>query len=247
MSLILDTWDLAKKISSLGLRIQNTKEYLNADIENDEGFLKYGVSMFIAKVLAMTEQRRKQEDFPSQSHIKQLKSCWIQIINILRGLLSELNDLTHKKTKAYSKLIGLDIAGTTIEVSNPNLIANSMLMTRQQFEEHVETLKRLSIEKFDSMVEYTNDDIDSWFVEYTNRNEDIETTLQNLSIDSREIESELFNIKVKKEVIVAPLREYIEEWINKASTKITEIPTEAVNISHVTTTNKDTKGSSTSK
>jgi hypothetical protein len=45
------------------------------------------------------------------------------------------------------------------------------------------------------MVEYTYDDIDSWLVEYTNKNEDIETTLQNLSIDLREIESELFNIK----------------------------------------------------
>jgi hypothetical protein len=195
MSLILDTCDLAKKFSSLGLEIQHTKEYLNADIKHDEVFLKDGFSMFA----------------PSQSRIKQLKACYIARINILRGLLSELNDLMHKNTKAYSKLIGLDIANTTIEVSNPNLMVDSMLQTRQQFEEHVETLKRLSTKKFDSMVEYTNDDIDSWFVEYTNRNEDIETTLQNLSINSREIESELFNIKVKQEVTIAPLREYIEE------------------------------------
>jgi hypothetical protein len=104
MSLILNTWDLAKSFSSLGVRIQNTKEYLNADIENDEGFLKDGVSMFTAKVLAMTEQRRKQEDFPSQSRIKQLKACWIQRINILRGLLSELNDLTCKKYRGIFKI-----------------------------------------------------------------------------------------------------------------------------------------------
>ena len=67
----------------------------------------------------MTEQRRKQEDFPSQSCIKQLKACWIQRINILRGILSELNDLTCKNAEAYSKLIGLDIESTTIEVSDP--------------------------------------------------------------------------------------------------------------------------------
>jgi len=35
------------------------------------------------------------------------------------------------------------------------------------------------------MVEYAYDDIDSWLVEYTNKNEDIETTLKNLSIDLR--------------------------------------------------------------
>jgi hypothetical protein len=218
-----------KKKSSIGLRIQNTKEYLNTNLTNDEGFFTDGVAMFVAKVSAMTEQRRKQEDFPSQSRIKQLKACWIQRINTLRGLLNELNELSHKKMEAYSKVIGIDIAGTTIEVSDPNLISNSMLMTRQQFEEKVETLKRLSTEKFDSMVEYTYDDIDSWLVEYTNRNEDIETTLQNLSIDLREIESELFNIKVKQEVIVAPLREYIQEWLNKSLIKIYETPTEAVN------------------
>jgi hypothetical protein len=247
MSLILNTWDLAKSLSSLGVKIQNTKEYLNADIANDEGFLKDGVSMFATKVLAMTEQTRKQEDFPSQSRIKQLKACWIQRFNILRGLLNELNDLKCKKIKAYSKLIGLDIVGTTIEVSDPKLIANSMLLTRQQFEEHVETLKRLSAKKFDNMVEYTNDDIDSWFVEYTNRNEDIETTLQKLSINFREIENELFNIKIKQEVIVAPLKEYIEEWLKRILTKITKTPIEAVNIDHITTTNKYKKGASASK
>jgi hypothetical protein len=60
----------------------------------------------------------------------------------------------------------------------------------------------------------------TWLVEYTNKNEDIENTLQNLSIDYREIEGELFNIKVKQEVIVAPLRDYIEEWLNKSIAKI---------------------------
>jgi hypothetical protein len=247
MSLILNTWDLAKSLSSLGVKIQNTKEYLNTDIANDEGFLKDGVSMFATKVLAMTEQTRKQEDFPSQSRIKQLKACWIQRFNILRGLLNELNDLKCKKIKAYSKLIGLDIVGTTIEVSDPKLIANSMLLTRQQFEEHVETLKILLTEKFEIMVEYNNDDIDSWLVEYTNRGEDIDTTLQNLSINFREIENELFNIKGKQEVNVAPIREYIEEWFKKTLIKITEGPTEEVNISHITTINKDTKSTSTTK
>jgi hypothetical protein len=38
--------------------------------KNDEVFFTDGVSMFAAKVSTMTEQRRKQEDFPSQSHIK---------------------------------------------------------------------------------------------------------------------------------------------------------------------------------
>jgi hypothetical protein len=57
----------------------------------------------------------------------------------------------------------------------------------------------------------------------------------------------LFNIKVKQEVIVAPLREYIQEWLNKSLIKISETPTEAINTCNKTTTNKNTKGASTSK
>jgi hypothetical protein len=32
------------------------------------------------------------------------------------------------------------------------------------------------------MIEYIEDDIDNWLVEYANRNEDIETAAQNISI-----------------------------------------------------------------
>jgi hypothetical protein len=69
MSLILYLWDLAKIFSTLRLRIKNTKEYFNAYLKNDEGFFTDGVSIFVAKVSTMTYHRRKQEYFPSQSHI----------------------------------------------------------------------------------------------------------------------------------------------------------------------------------
>jgi hypothetical protein len=205
MSLILDAWDLESNFISLGSGIHNTREYLKANIENDEGFFKDGLATFIIKVSTMTKYERKQEDLPSKARIKKLNACWIQRINVLRELLNELNDLTSKKTKDYSKLAGLDIAGKTIEVEYPKLVSNSMLQTRQQFEEIVENLKKLSTNKFNSMIGYSENDIDNWLVEYANRNEDIETTLQNISIDYREYENELFKIKFKQEVIIAPL------------------------------------------
>jgi hypothetical protein len=71
MYLILNTWDLASSFVSLGSWIQNTREYLKADIENDEGFFKDGLATFIMKVSTMTEYERKQEDLPSQDQIKQ--------------------------------------------------------------------------------------------------------------------------------------------------------------------------------
>jgi hypothetical protein len=94
MSLILELWDMEKIFSSLGLRVQNTKEYLGADMKNDEGFYVDGIAMFATKVLAMMDQMRKQEDLPSQSRIKQLKACWIERINVLKGLLMQLDDVS---------------------------------------------------------------------------------------------------------------------------------------------------------
>jgi hypothetical protein len=179
--------DLESSCVSVGSRIHNTREYLKVDIENDEGFLKDGLVTFIIKASTMTTYERKQEDLPSQACIKRLKACWNQRINVLREILSELNELTSKKDEAYSKLIRLDLVGNNIEVEDPKLISNSLLQTRQQFEKIVENLKKLLAEKFNSMTEYTKNDIDNCLVEYSNRNEDIETNFQNLSIDYREL------------------------------------------------------------
>ena len=41
-------------------------------------------------------------------------------------------------------------------------------------------------------------------------------------MDMREFENQLFEIKTKNEIIVASLREYIEEWLKKELIKITE-------------------------
>jgi hypothetical protein len=123
-----------------------------------------------------------------------------------------------------------------------------MLMTRQQFEEQIEGLKKASAENFDTMVEFTHDDIDIYLVEYTNKNEEIENTFQNLSIDYREVEHKLFNIKVKQEVIVALLRDYIRKWLNNSIAKISKISAEAVTIGPLTSINKRlTKDAATSK
>ena len=77
--------------------------------------------------------------------------------------------------------------------------------------------------------------------------EDIENVLQNLSVDLREIEKELFNVKIKQELTVSPLRDFIQEWLNNSITKISEIPAEVVMIGNQTATNKSIKETSASK
>jgi hypothetical protein len=117
----------------------------------------------------------------------------MKIINTLKELLVDLDVLSVKKSEAYSKIMWLDLAGTTGEVQDPKLILNNILLARQQFEEHVEILKGISTKKFNPMTEYIEKEIESWLMEYVNKNEDIEITLQQLSIDNRELESTMLD------------------------------------------------------
>jgi len=161
ISLIVKLWDMEKSFSSLCLRIQNTKEYLNSYLKNDEGFYTNGLVMFAMKFSAMIEKTRKQEDTHFLSRIKQLKSYWMKIINVLKGLITQLTYLSRRKNEAYLKILDLDIARTTIKVPDPKYLSNSMFMTRQHFEEEVEKLKWTSAEIFYNMMEFTHDDIDN--------------------------------------------------------------------------------------
>jgi hypothetical protein len=95
------------------------------------------------------------------------------------------------------RLTEIDLEGTTREVQDSKLILNSIFMTKHQFEEYVEVLKGLSVKKFNSIIEYNENEIEKWLVSYANKNKDIEDTLHQLSFELRELEGMLFDIKVR--------------------------------------------------
>jgi hypothetical protein len=64
--------------------------------------------------------------------------------------------------------------------------------------------------------------VENWLVKYLIKNQDSEEALQNISIDLRELEVHLFNIKIRHEINVAPIRSYIEEWFKKVVEKLTD-------------------------
>jgi hypothetical protein len=81
--------------------------------------------------------------------------------------------------------------------------------------------KVFSIEKLYGIIEYDENTIDNWLVDYSINNRDIEEVLHGISINLRYLEGELFNIKIQHEINVAPMKSYIEEWFKKAIDKLT--------------------------
>jgi hypothetical protein len=127
--------------------------------------------------------------------------------------LDECDVVLVKKKTLYQRLIEIDLVGTTREVQDPKLILNSIFMTSYQFEECVEILKGLFAEKFNIIIDYNENEVKSWLVGYANKNEDIEDTFRQLSYELREFEVILFDIKIRQEINVPPMKEYIEDWL----------------------------------
>jgi hypothetical protein len=103
MSLILEAWDLATNLVSLGSNITNLREYLKVDLLNDKGFYKDVVIKFVLKISCMIELKRKEEDIPSPTHVKQLKACWMKSIKTLKEILSDFDTPSVKKGESYFK------------------------------------------------------------------------------------------------------------------------------------------------
>jgi hypothetical protein len=92
---------------------------------------------------------------------------------------------------------------------------NSLPLTKQEFDKQVVMFKTLSLEKFYSILQFDQAHVDDWLVKYVVQNEEIHQALSNLSIEFRELESDIFNIKIQNEISVAPMRSYIEEWLER--------------------------------
>jgi hypothetical protein len=176
----------------------------------------------------MTEMRRRQQDLPSKNRITQLNACWKEKVKNLHLIVQSCEQAISKKEKLFTKLTKIDLAGRTNDFQDPNLIVNSLPLTKQAFDKQVDIFKALSLEKFYNILEYGEDDVDNWLVDYSVQNEEIDQALRNLSIDLRELENELFNIKIWNEINVAPLRSYIEEWLERELKQVADERQQAV-------------------
>jgi hypothetical protein len=242
MALIIEAWEILKNMTSFGSRVHSFHEYLKANLKNEEDFYLDVVVPFGVKVSNMTELRRREEDLPSPSRIKKVNACWKVKIKNLNNIVQTCRQAISRREELFKRFTEVDLVGSTNKVQYPKLILNSLFLTKKQFDEQVEIFKGLSVEKFYGILEYNEDDIENWLVDYSMKNQDIEGAL----LDLRDLEGELFNIKIRHEINVAPMKSYIEEWFNKVIDKITTKGKEAVEIVPIIV-NEDNKRTPTSK
>jgi hypothetical protein len=164
----------------------------------------------------------------------------------LSNIVQACSEAILKREELFKTLIEIDLAGGTNEVQDPKLIINSMFLTKQQFDEQVEIFKGLSTENLYGILEYNEEEIDIWPVDYVVKNQDIEEAIHGISHDLRDLEGELFNIKIRHEINVAPMKNYIEDLFKKAIDKLTKEGQELVETVPITV-NEDDKRTTKSK
>jgi hypothetical protein len=108
------------------------------------------------------------------------------------------------------------------ELDGPNLLMVTMLLSKETFMGTLNALKVAWENEFTETIKIFEEEVEKWLVWYINRNDEVDDTLHESGMDLREFENELFEIKTKHQINVAPLREYIEERLKKALIKIVE-------------------------
>jgi phosphotransferase system IIA component len=78
------------------------------------------------------------------------------------------------------------------------------------------------------------------------KKQDIEEAVHGISLDLRDLEGELFNIKIWHEINVALMKNYIEDWFKKEIDKLTKQGKETVEMVLITV-NEDNKRTKESK
>jgi hypothetical protein len=158
----------------------------------------------------MTETKRREEDLPSKNRIGELNACWKEKVKNLHLIVQSCEQAILNKDKLFIRLSNTDLAEKTNDFQDCDLIVNSLPLTRQEFDKQDSMFKALSLEKFYSILHFDQVHVNDWLVKYSVQNQEIHQALCNLSIDFRELENDLFNIKIRNEINVGPVRSYIE-------------------------------------
>jgi hypothetical protein len=95
------------------------------------------------------------------------------------------------------------------------------LLTKEQLESELNILKISWGSEFDNLTNFPEEEIKQWLVSFINDNEDHMTSIQESCSECKTIEDELFSLRVKQNITISPLKDYIENWIKDVLNAIT--------------------------
>jgi hypothetical protein len=106
--------------------------------------------------------------------MKQINACWLRSINELREMINETDVLRNKKSDLFLKVVGL-----TKEVNGPNLLMDTMILSKESLMGQINALNVSWENEFTKTIEFSEDEVEKWLVRYINMNDVVDDTLHH--------------------------------------------------------------------
>jgi len=96
-------------------------------------------------------------------------------------MINETKSLRNRKSDLFLKLVSL-----TKELDGPNLLMDTMILTKESLMGQLEALKVVLANEFNETIEFSEDEVEKWLVWYINRNDEVDNTLHQSKLDLKE-------------------------------------------------------------
>jgi len=106
------------------------QEHLQVNLKIDERFCEHVLTHFSNHAINTSDLKRRQENLPSQKGTKKLKACWQKKVKNVELIVESCKQAILEKEELFTNLIQIELAGSTNEVQDPNLILKSFSMTK---------------------------------------------------------------------------------------------------------------------
>ena len=133
MQLVTEPWETSQNLVSFGKKANDLLEHLEANLKNEHLFFDKVLDPFANYVVNTSELKIRQEKLPSPKRPKNVKACWKKKVDNLELIVKSCKQVIWEKEDLFTRLLQMDLAGTTNEVQDPNLILKSLSITKEAF------------------------------------------------------------------------------------------------------------------
>ena len=184
------------------------KKIFKKELEKDLVFVNNVLDTFVKKLTSMSEQKHHMENFPSNNRIKKIKGGLDCRVDILQQLMLTCDLLEERRSKIFFK-----VAKSIKELEGPFVIQNSEIISREEFESGLKVIKTTLRVEFNGLTYILKKEIRIWLIDFVVEDSKHHASTQEDQAELSMVESEMFLVKVKEEVIVGPLEDYIRIWV----------------------------------
>lgn len=101
------------------------------------------------------------------------------------------------------------------ELEGPPIGKDSTLLSPDELENKLSKLRHKWSKGFNILSDLSKDNMRTWTVDYVNLNHNVSVSIFEARDDLLEIEKEAFEMKIKQEIAIPSIHDYIFDWVEK--------------------------------